>query len=57
MTNLYSSAVFIGWGCVVLCLVLEVMFHNGIGNVLAAVLGAVTMLIAHHLGGAATRWR
>jgi ABC-type transport system involved in cytochrome c biogenesis permease subunit len=50
VTNLYSSAVFIGWGCVVLCLVLEKIFHNGIGNVLAAFFGAVTMLIAHHLG-------
>jgi ABC-type transport system involved in cytochrome c biogenesis permease subunit len=50
VTNLYSSAVFIGWGCVVLCLVLEKIYHNGIGNVLAAFCGAVTMLIAHHLG-------
>ncbi len=51
VTNLYSSAVFIGWGCVGLCLVLEWLYHNGIGNVVGAVLGAVTMLIAHHLGG------
>jgi ABC-type transport system involved in cytochrome c biogenesis permease subunit len=51
VTNLYSSAVFIGWGCVVLCLVLEYLYHNGIGNVVGSVLGAVTMLIAHHLGG------
>jgi ABC-type transport system involved in cytochrome c biogenesis permease subunit len=50
VTNLYSSAVFIGWGCVVLCLVLEKIFHNSIGNVLAAFCGAATMLIAHHLG-------
>jgi ABC-type transport system involved in cytochrome c biogenesis permease subunit len=50
VTNLYSSAVFIGWGCVGLCLVLERLFRNGVGNVLAAFCGAVTMLIAHHLG-------
>jgi ABC-type transport system involved in cytochrome c biogenesis permease subunit len=50
VTNLYSSAVFIGWGCVVLGLILEKLFHNGIGNVVAAFCGAVTMLVAHHLG-------
>ncbi|MHB1425048.1 MAG: cytochrome c biogenesis protein [Gemmataceae bacterium] len=50
VTNLYSSAVFIGWGCVALCLVLEKLFHNGLGTVIAAFCGAVTMLVAHHLG-------
>jgi ABC-type transport system involved in cytochrome c biogenesis permease subunit len=49
VTNLYSSAVFIGWGCVVLCLVLEYLFRNGIGNVIGAALGAATMMIAHKL--------
>jgi ABC-type transport system involved in cytochrome c biogenesis permease subunit len=49
VTNLYSSAVFIGWGCVVLCLVLEWLFRNGVGNLIAAVLGSLTMLIGHHL--------
>lgn len=49
VTNLYSSAVFIGWVCVLVSLILEVIFRNGIGNVLAAVLGALSMLIAHHL--------
>jgi ABC-type transport system involved in cytochrome c biogenesis permease subunit len=51
VTNLYSSAVFIGWGCLLLCLVLERIYRNGIGNVLAAVCGALTMLVAHHLAG------
>ena len=50
VTNLYASAVFIGWGCVALCLLLEALFHNGLGNVLAAFCGAVTMFVAHHLG-------
>src|SRR6185437_11225436 len=50
VTNLYSSAVFIGWGCVVLGLILEKLFHNGIGNVVAAFCGAMTMFVAHHLG-------
>ncbi|HTU17258.1 MAG TPA: cytochrome c biogenesis protein CcsA [Gemmataceae bacterium] len=51
VTNLYSSAVFIGWGCVVLGLLLEWLFRRGIGNLVASVLGALTMLIAHHLAG------
>ncbi len=46
VTNLYSSAVFIGWGCVVLGLVLEVIFRRGMGNVVAAVAGYSTLLIA-----------
>jgi ABC-type transport system involved in cytochrome c biogenesis permease subunit len=49
VTNLYSSAVFIGWGCVLLGIILEAMFRNGIGNVVAAVTGSLSMLIAHHL--------
>ena len=31
VTNLYSSAIFIGWGAVLLGLVLERFFRNGIG--------------------------
>jgi ABC-type transport system involved in cytochrome c biogenesis permease subunit len=50
VTNLYSSAVFIGWGCVTLCLVLELIFRLGIGNVVAAVLGLATTIVAHNLG-------
>jgi ABC-type transport system involved in cytochrome c biogenesis permease subunit len=49
VTNLYASAVFIGWGCVVLCLALEWLFRNGIGNVVGSVLGGLTLVIAHHL--------
>jgi ABC-type transport system involved in cytochrome c biogenesis permease subunit len=49
VTNLYSSAVFIGWGCVCLGLFLEWIFRNGIGNVVAAVTGFATTLVAHHL--------
>jgi ABC-type transport system involved in cytochrome c biogenesis permease subunit len=50
VTNLYSSAVFIGWAAVVLCVILEAIFRNGFGSVVAAMLGVVTMLIAMHLG-------
>src|SRR5262249_37545824 len=51
VTNLYSSAVFIGWGCVGLCLFLEYIYRNGVCNVGAAALGAATLFIAHFLGG------
>jgi ABC-type transport system involved in cytochrome c biogenesis permease subunit len=50
VTNLYSSAIFIGWGAVFVGLTLEVLFRNGIGNVVAAVLGFATLLIASFLG-------
>jgi ABC-type transport system involved in cytochrome c biogenesis permease subunit len=49
VTNLYSSAVFIGWGCVVVGLFLEWYWRNGIGNVVAATTGALTVMVAHHL--------
>lgn len=49
VTNLYSSAVFIGWGCVSLCLVLELIFPLSIGNVVAAALGFATCVVAHNL--------
>jgi ABC-type transport system involved in cytochrome c biogenesis permease subunit len=51
VTNLYSSAVFIGWGCVLLCLFVEHLYRNGVGTAVAAMLGFATMIIAHHLGG------
>jgi ABC-type transport system involved in cytochrome c biogenesis permease subunit len=51
VTNLYSSAVFIGWGCAVFGLVLEGVFRIGIGNIVAAVAGFATMWIAHLLSG------
>ncbi len=49
VTNLYSSAVFIGSMSVALCLVLECLYPLGIGNCLAGVLGFATLLIAHNL--------
>ena len=35
VTNLYSTAPFIGWGCVVLALCFERVFRIGIGNVVS----------------------
>jgi len=49
VTNLYSSALFVGWGAVGLCLILEKIFKNGIGSVAAGLTGLCTLLIAHHL--------
>jgi ABC-type transport system involved in cytochrome c biogenesis permease subunit len=49
VTNLYSSAVFIGWGAVLLGILLERFFRNGIGSATAASIGYLTLLIAHHL--------
>ena len=50
VTNLYSSAVFCGFGCVVLGAILERFFRNGIGSVAAAVAGFLSLLVAHNLG-------
>ncbi|MFK7778528.1 MAG: cytochrome c biogenesis protein CcsA [Gimesia sp.] len=51
VTNLYSSAVFIGWGAVLAGIIIERMNRLGIGNLLAAVAGFSTLLIAHMLAG------
>lgn len=51
VTNLYSSAVFIGWGAVLGGIVIERMNRLGIGNLLASVSGFSTLLIAHMLAG------
>jgi len=49
VTNLYSSAVFIGWMAVVLGLVLERIYRMGIGVAVSALIGFVTLIIAHNL--------
>lgn len=49
VTNLYSSAIFIGWGCAVLGIVLERIYKLGVGNIAAAVAGFATLQIAHIL--------
>ena len=49
VTNLYSSAIFIGWGAVVLGMVLERFFKDGIGSVVASAVGFISLIIAHHL--------
>jgi len=49
VTNLYSSAVFIGWGAVALGMILEKIYRDGVGCVVAAFVGFVTLIIAHNL--------
>jgi ABC-type transport system involved in cytochrome c biogenesis permease subunit len=51
VTNLYSSAVFVGWGAVLLGIVLERMYRNGFGTAVAASSGFASLLVAHHLTG------
>jgi len=49
VTNLYSSAIFVGWGAAVLGVILERFHKNGIGIVTASGIGYITLIIAHHL--------
>ena len=49
VTNLYSSAVFIGWFSIVLALLQEKLFKNKIGPILASSIGFITLIIAYHL--------
>lgn len=50
VTNLYSSAVFVGWGAVLIGLIVERMWKNGVGSSVAAVTGFATLVVAHQLG-------
>jgi ABC-type transport system involved in cytochrome c biogenesis permease subunit len=50
VTNLYSSALYIGLACGLLGLILERIFRNGIGLLVASVAGLLTMVIAMNLG-------
>lgn len=49
VTNLYSSAIFIGWGAVLLGIILERVFRGGVGAFTASVVGFITLVIAHNL--------
>jgi cytochrome c-type biogenesis protein CcsB len=49
VTNLYSSAIFIGWGATVLGLILERFWRNSIGVMVSCIIGFLTLIIAHHL--------
>lgn len=49
VTNLYSSAVFTGWGAALLGVFMERFWKNGLGSAVAAMVGFATLVIAHHL--------
>jgi ABC-type transport system involved in cytochrome c biogenesis permease subunit len=49
VTNLYSSAIFIGWGACILGMVLERFYKDGVGIVVSSFIGFVTLVIAHNL--------
>lgn len=54
VTNLYSSAIFIGWAAVAAGIIMELGFRKraaGIGNLVGGVAGFSTLLIAHFLAG------
>jgi len=51
VTNLYSSAIFIGWGTVLIGVFLERTFMDGIGSACAGFVGFITLVIAHDLAG------
>lgn len=50
VTNLYSSAVFIGWAIVLAGLVIEAIFRLGFGSLIASSFGIITLQIATQLG-------
>jgi len=49
VTNLYSSAIFVGWVAVLLGTWLERRHGRGFGTAVASVCGFATLLVAHHL--------
>ena len=49
VTNLYSTAIFIGWAAVGVCLVMERIYRNGIAIVVGSVIGFCTLIVAHFL--------
>lgn len=56
VTNLYSSALFIGFGGVALMLIFEAFTRLSIGNVVAAFMGFMTLQIAGGLYGDLSSW-
>ena len=49
VTNLYSSALFIGWGAVLLCWFTEKYLRLGIASSMGAMVGFGSLVIAHNL--------
>lgn len=49
VTNLYSSAIFVGWVAVFLGMFLEKYSKRGVGTAVSALIGFITLIIAHNL--------
>ncbi len=49
VTNLYSTAIFIGWAAVLMALIFEAIYRIGLGNIAAALVGFLTLLLAYNL--------
>ena len=49
ITNLYATAIYIGWAAVLAGLILESVYRLGYGNVLASVAGFASLLVADKL--------
>jgi ABC-type transport system involved in cytochrome c biogenesis permease subunit len=49
VTNLYSSALFVAWGAVGLCLILEKIHPRGLATAAGGLIGFSGLIIAHHL--------
>ena len=50
VTNLYSSGIFVAWGAVLLGVILERIWRNGIGAMAAGLSGFLSLIVAHNLG-------
>ncbi len=50
ITNLYSTAIYIGCAGVLFGMVFELIFRFGIGNLVAATIGFGSLTVAHYLG-------
>ncbi|MCE9554199.1 MAG: cytochrome c biogenesis protein CcsA [Planctomycetes bacterium] len=50
VTNLYSSAIFIGWAVVLIGIVIELLSRLGVATAVAAMVGIITLIVAHNLG-------
>jgi ABC-type transport system involved in cytochrome c biogenesis permease subunit len=50
VTNLYSSAVFIGWFTAILGLIIDRQMKLGLGGIMASAIGFGTLIVAHNLG-------
>lgn len=56
VTSLYSSSIFIGWGAVLLGLLLERIYKLGIGNLVASVAGSRGIALLAVFGDIVTSW-